>query len=71
MDKTKIGDNAGILWRLLNSREKWCFDDLLKASGLEEADFYMAVGWLAREDKIEFVHGRNEDFYSLKFDFYF
>ncbi len=71
MDKANIGKNAGVVWRLLNRREKWCFTELQKESKLCESDFYLAVGWLAREDKVEFVHGQKEEHLSMKFDFYF
>ncbi len=71
MDKVIIGRDAGIIWRLLNSREKWCIADLLRTSGLEESQFYTAIGWLAREDKIVFGQGKNEEHCSIKFDFYF
>lgn len=56
MDKGIIGTNAGKLWRLMDEnhdRQYWTCKRLLQASGLSEAIFYAAIGWLARENKIE------------------
>ena len=33
---------------------RWSYKELQKSSGLNDIDLNMAVGWLAREDKIEF-----------------
>ena len=56
MDKKFIGLNAGIIWRIISDQQKW------KA----------AIGWLAREDKIEIEHGEdgNEDTFYLQFNMY-
>lgn len=57
MDKNKIGWNAGVLWRLMNERRDktvWDLEELRQASGLDVPDFYASLGWLAREDKVDF-----------------
>lgn len=57
MDKNRIGENAGLLWRLMNERHNkrvWNMEDLRQASGLNVADFYASIGWLARENKVDF-----------------
>ena len=54
MDKHQIGLNAGVVWRLLNDNKRWNYCDLKKASGLSDKDLNTAIGWLAREDKIDF-----------------
>ena len=54
MNKATIGYNAGILWYLLSNNLRWSYKELQKSSGLNDIDLNMAVGWLAREDKIEF-----------------
>lgn len=54
MDKNKIGLNAGVLWHLLADNKLWRMTELRKASGLDTPDFFAAIGWLAREDKIDF-----------------
>lgn len=54
MDKKTIGTNAGIIWNLLYNGQKWNCKKLMEDSGLSEKEVLMAIGWLAREDKIEF-----------------
>ncbi|WP_294083262.1 winged helix-turn-helix domain-containing protein [Proteiniphilum sp. UBA5384] len=72
MDKKKIGINAGIIWNLLNDYQKWSITKLCKASGLSEKEVYTAIGWLARENKIEFDQPTDgsEQFY-LVVEYYF
>ena len=57
MNKYQIGLNAGIVWRLLNDNSQWSYCELKKASGLSDRDLSAAIGWLAREDKIDFDSG--------------
>ena len=48
MDKATIGTNAGIVWRTINeSGRPWKYEELKSATNA-------AIGWLARENKIEF-----------------
>lgn len=54
MNKYQIGTNAGVVWRLLNDNKRWSYCQLKKASGLSDRDLNAAIGWLAREDKIDF-----------------
>jgi len=55
MDKHIIGENAGIVWRLLNNENrKWEFKEIKEATKLDELELASAIGWLAREDKIQF-----------------
>ncbi|MGN0282907.1 MAG: winged helix-turn-helix domain-containing protein [Prevotella sp.] len=51
MNKESIGKNAGIVWRVLNDR-KSTWEELVKSSGLKPLEIAAAIGWLAREDKI-------------------
>lgn len=54
MNKHQIGLNAGVVWHLLNDNKRWNYCELKKASGLTDRDLNAAIGWLAREDKIDF-----------------
>lgn len=54
MDKRSIGANAGLVWRLLDNNRRWEYNELKIASGLSDHDLNAAIGWLARENKIEF-----------------
>ena len=49
----QIGNNAGILWNILNEQDnKMEVAKLKKDSALAETEFWTAIGWLAREDKL-------------------
>jgi hypothetical protein len=49
---TKFGENAGKLWIALNGKNPLCTKDIVDITHLTDSDFYTAVGWLARENKI-------------------
>lgn len=72
MDKKTIGTNAGIIWNLLNNNEKWDICQLTEKSGLTEEEVYTAIGWLARENKIEIEEWpNNKRYYYLIVEYYF
>ena len=73
MDKHVIGENAGIIWRLLNNGERWEYEQLKDASGLSDRDLNLAIGWLARENKIYFEKNKEQDkeYIYLSIDLYF
>lgn len=73
MDKKRIGENAGIVWNLLNDHQKWNVEKIKQASGLTESEIYSAIGWLARENKIEMEKcpKGNDDCYYLIIEYYF
>lgn len=52
MEKTKIGLNAGKVWRILNERGEMSMFEMCRELGLTFEDLALAIGWLAREDKI-------------------
>lgn len=62
MDRNDIGLNAGKVWQLLSNNEKWSYGTLKRKSGLKDKELGAAIGWLAREGKIEFDEGE-EDLY--------
>lgn len=70
MNKATIGYNAGILWNLLSNNLRWSYKELQKSSGLNDIDLNMAVGWLAREDKIEFEEEDESLFLFLNVNVY-
>ena len=47
-----FGQNAGKVWNTLNKYGPQSQDKIIEATGLDENDFYAAVGWLAKENKI-------------------
>jgi hypothetical protein len=47
-----IGETAGVVWRVLSDQGPTTLALLVEAIGVPESLFFMAVGWLARENKI-------------------
>lgn len=47
-----IGKNAGQIWKTLNTDGPLKENQLIKKTKLKNDDFCIAVGWLARENKI-------------------
>ena len=72
MDVQTIGKNAGIVWRLLDHNRKWEYNELKEATGLSDRDLNAAIGWLAREDKIQFETSQKDghDYLYLELNLY-
>ena len=50
-----IGTNAGLVWNALHEDGKMSIKALKKATKIKaEKDIYAALGWLAKEGKLEF-----------------
>ena len=52
MIANEIGLNAGKIWNLLDEKGEHSIKDLKKKLKLSDHAIYMAIGWLAREEKI-------------------
>lgn len=52
--KEKVGDVAGAVWRVLHENDKVALTALPKLVRQNDTMAYQAVGWLAREDKIQY-----------------
>ena len=69
MEINNIGNNAGVSWNVLNANGKMTETKLKKESGLGSAEFYTALGWLAREGKLNVVVetrcGKDCEYYTL------
>lgn len=50
-----IGETAGEIWEYLNSNGDSTLPNLKRKLDLKPDQAIMAIGWLAREDKIKFV----------------
>jgi len=48
----EIGSNAGKIWNLINEKGNQNLIELKKKLKMTDPQFYLAVGWLAREGKI-------------------
>ncbi len=55
MEQNLIGKNAGLLWNLLNEKKCVEAEELRKESGLNAAEFWAAIGWLSREEKLVYT----------------
>ncbi|GBU07489.1 hypothetical protein AwDysgo_08200 [Bacteroidales bacterium] len=63
--KEKIGSNAGLVWNALNEQESTCIKDVKKATKLSEKELFAALGWLAREEKINFNEVEGDIFIAV------
>ena len=52
MNAETIGYNAGTVWTALNEADALGVKQLRKITKLKEKEIYAALGWLARENKI-------------------
>jgi hypothetical protein len=59
----QVGSIAGMVWKILDIWEEADIVTLKKLADVPEEDIYTALGWLAREDKINFD---KEQGYRLK-----
>ena len=49
----EIGENAGLIWRILKNEGDIEIHSLVYKLQINENDIYSAIGWLARENKIK------------------
>lgn len=52
MNADTIGVNAGAVWEALNKAEALGLKQLKKITKLKDKETFAALGWLARENKI-------------------
>ncbi|MDD4488933.1 MAG: winged helix-turn-helix domain-containing protein [Paludibacter sp.] len=64
MKREEIGNNAGLVWQALQNGEMEV-KAVKKATKLTEKDLNLALGWLAREGKVNFNEVEKELFVSL------
>ncbi len=63
--KTKIGEMAGSVWRILGEKETVEVSRLPRILKDKGEVVYQALGWLAREGKVEFHKKEGKTFVSL------
>ena len=49
---SKIGDDAGRVWKILDIRGEVDINSIKRLADIQEEDAHTALGWLAKEDKI-------------------
>ena len=52
MNAEKIGTDAGLVWNALNEADALGIKQLKKITKLKDKEVFAALGWLARENKI-------------------
>ncbi len=61
MNTETIGFNAGTVWGALNEANTLGIKQLKKATKLKEKDLYAALGWLAREGKVNITDNPEDE----------
>ena len=61
-----VGEYAGLIWRALEGKNALSQKEIKKATKLKDNEFYLGLGWLLREDKINVTEGEEENYYALK-----
>jgi len=65
----KLGENAGKIWYVLHTQGEADILHILKLAQMDERDTYSALGWLAREGKINTkARGRNDEVRSANLE---
>ncbi len=63
--KTKIGEIAGKVWKVLGEKEAIAVSRLPQILQEKGEIVYQALGWLAREGKVDFYKKEGKTFASL------
>ena len=64
--ENEIGEVAGRMWHLLKERGELSISTVVSALDTTRSTAYMALGWLAREDKLVFEKKTRGVFVRLK-----
>lgn len=72
MKKEEIGENAGIIWRMLHGFDDWeTLEGISQKTGLDIPKTAAAIGWLAREDKIMIQEEGGKTYCAIYHDHYY
>lgn len=61
-----VGDNAGAIWHLLLEQGMLSIKQIEEYTGYKEKVIILSLGWLARENKINFVEKNDNIHIELK-----
>lgn len=64
MELDKIGENAGKVWHVLNEGRELSIPELSRRTDLSHEDATLAIGWLARENKIYILRKKGQIYVS-------
>ena len=62
----QIGETAGVVWKLLSDHGPLSLAKLVERVGVNRDVVMQAIGWLAREDKIEITETRRGRVVALR-----
>ena len=60
-----IGAAAGQVWKFLKEKGESSTSAIVKGTKLSSTEVHRAIGWLAREDKINYISRGGNNFVSL------
>lgn len=63
--KEEIGETAGKIWEILKKKEEVNIAQLPRMLNKKSAVVYQGLGWLAREDKVEYQTKAGKTFVCL------
>jgi len=66
MDFAQVGETAGAIWQMLSTGGPLPMAALMEDVNTPQSVFFMAVGWLAREDKLEIERANGDYVIRLK-----
>ena len=59
MNVETIGTWAGLVWNALNEKDVLGNKEIKKATKLKDKELYAAIGWLAREGKLNIAESED------------
>ncbi len=66
MLQEKAGETAGKIWTVLNAEGTLTMKQIKKLAKINEKDFFLGLGWLLREDKLNIDEEASDTTYALK-----
>ena len=61
-----VGEYAGMIWHALEGQNALSQKEIKKIAKLKDKEFYLGLGWLLRENKLNVTEGEEETYYALK-----
>jgi len=65
MLKNDIGINAGTIWQMLSEKGSLSIKEIEEMTGYNDSMMLFALGWLAKENKIYFLHRKGSLYIEL------
>lgn len=66
MFTAQVGEFAGMIWRALEGKNSLSQKEIKKITKMKDKEFYLGLGWLLREDKLNVTEGEEEVYFGLK-----